>query len=336
MKYIEFDKDRELDLILMGRVAIDFNPIDYYKTLAESETYKKYLGGSPANIAVGLARLGKKIGFISKVSDDRFGDFVVDYFKNEGIDTSYISRAKNGEKLGLTFTEILNKEESSILMYRNMAADLSLDVEDVNEDYIKKAKALLISGTALASSPSREACLKALQFAKNTSTPVIFDIDYREYNWANKDEIAIYYSIVARDSDIIIGSRQEYDLTQSLIKTGLNDSETAALWEKAKIVIIKHGKKGSTAYTKDGLSFSIKPFPVEALKSFGGGDGYASAFIYALMEGYDIQKALELGSASASMLVSSHGCSADMPRIEDIIEFIKVEKQKYGESVSKA
>lgn len=54
------------------------------------------------------------------------------------------------------------------------------------------------------------------------------------------------------------------------------------------------------------------------------------------MEGYDIQKALELGSASASMLVSSHGCSADMPRIEDIIEFIKVEKQKYGESVSKA
>ena len=336
MKYIEFDKDRELDLILMGRVAIDFNPIDYYKTLAESETYKKYLGGSPANIAVGLARLGKKIGFISKVSDDRFGDFVVDYFKNEGIDTSYISRAKNGEKLGLTFTEILNKEESSILMYRNMAADLSLDVEDVNEDYIKKAKALLISGTALASSPSREACLKALQFAKNTSTPVIFDIDYREYNWVNKDEIAIYYSIVARDSDIIIGSRQEYDLTQSLIKTGLNDSETAVLWEKAKIVIIKHGKKGSTAYTKDGLSFSIKPFPVEALKSFGGGDGYASAFIYALMEGYDIQRALELGSASASMLVSSHGCSADMPRIEDIIEFIKVEKQKYGESVSKA
>ena len=256
MKYIEFDKGREFDLILMGRVTIDLNPMDYYKTLAESETYKKYLGGSPANIAVGLARLGKKVGFISRVSDDRFGDFVVDYFKKEGVDTKYISRAKNGEKLGLTFTEILSKEESSILMYRNMAADLSLDVSDVSEDYIKRAKALLISGTALASSPSREACLKALQFAKNTNTPVIFDIDYREYNWKNLDETAIYYSIVARDSDIILGSREEYDLTESLIKKGLSDSESAALWEKAKIVIIKHGKKGSTAYTKDGLSFS--------------------------------------------------------------------------------
>jgi 5-dehydro-2-deoxygluconokinase len=336
VKYIEFDKEREFDLILMGRVTIDLNPIDYYKTLAESETYKKYLGGSPANIAVGLARLGKKVGFISRVSDDIFGDFVVDYFKKEGVDTQYISRAKNGEKLGLTFTEILSKEESSILMYRNMAADLSLDVSDVSEDYIKRAKALLISGTALASSPSREACLKALQFAKNTNTPVIFDIDYREYNWKNLDETAIYYSIVARDSDIILGSREEYDLTESLIKKGLSDSESAALWEKAKIVIIKHGKKGSTAYTKDGSSFSIKPFPVEALKSFGGGDGYASAFIYALMEGYDIHDALELGSASASMLVSSHGCSADMPKIEAIKEFIKMEKEKYGESVSKA
>lgn len=336
MKYVEFDQSREFDLILMGRVAIDFNPIDYFKTLAESQTYKKYVGGSPANIAVGMARLGKKIGFIARVSDDRFGEYVVDYFKKEGIDTSAIAKAKNGEKLGLTFTEILSPDESSILMYRNMAADLSLEPEDVTEEYIKRGKALLISGTALCQSPSREACLKALQFAKNTNTPVIFDIDYREYNWKSRDEIAIYYSIVARDSAIILGSKEEYELTQSLIKPGLSDEESAALWENAKIVIIKHGKKGSTAYTKDGQSYSIKPFPVKALKSFGGGDGYASAFLYAIMEGYEMHDALELGSASASMLVSSHGCSEDMPSVDAIKAFIKEKKAEYGESVSRA
>lgn len=335
MKYVEFDQSREFDLILMGRVAIDFNPVDYFKTLAESQTYKKYVGGSPANIAVGMARLGKKIGFIARVSDDRFGEYVVDYFKKEGIDTSAIVKAENGEKIGLTFTEILSPEESSILMYRNMAADLSLEPKDVREEYIKRGKALLISGTALCQSPSREACLKALQFAKNTDTPVIFDIDYREYNWKNKDEIAIYYSIVARDSAIILGSKEEYELTQSLIKPGLSDEDTAALWENAKIVIVKHGKKGSTAYTKDGQSYSIKPFPVKALKSFGGGDGYASAFLYAIMEGYDMHDALELGSASASMLVSSHGCSEDMPSVEAIKEFIREKKAEHGESVSR-
>lgn len=75
----------------------------------------------------------------------------------------------------------------------------------------------------------------------------------------------------------------------------------------------KHGKSGSTAYTGDGKSYSIRPFPVEALKGFGGGDGYASSFLYGLFQGYEIMDCLELGSASASMLVASHGCSADMP-----------------------
>ena len=107
------------------------------KPLSESSNFNKYVGGSPANIAVGLSRLGKKAGFIGKVSDDQFGDYVVNYFKNDGIDTSHITRCKNGENLGLTFTEIKSETESSITMYRNEAADLKLDVADIDEEYIK-------------------------------------------------------------------------------------------------------------------------------------------------------------------------------------------------------
>ncbi len=287
MKYIEFDNTKEFDLILLGRVAVDLNPVDYYCPLNESTTFKRYLGGSPANIAVGLSRLGKKCGFFARVSDDQLGTFVTDYFKKEGIDTSHIVRCENGEKIGLTFTEIKSETESSIVMYRNEAADLKLTVDDIDEDYIKRGKAVLISGTALAESPSREAALKAVALAKRNNIPIIFDIDYRAYNWKNEDEIAIYYSAVAREADIILGSREEYDLTQKLIKEGMNDIETAKYWhnQNAKIVIIKHGKEGSTAYTNDGESFSIKPFPIKLLKSFGGGDGYASAFLYGIFEG---------------------------------------------------
>ena len=141
-----------------------------------------------------------KAGFIGKVSDDQFGDFVTDYFNEHNIDTSHITRCTNGEKLGLTFTEMLSSTESSILMYRNCIADLQLSVDDIDEDYIASGKALLISGTALAESPSREAVLKAVMLAKKTKTPIIFDIDYREYNWKNDDEISIYYSIVAKEA----------------------------------------------------------------------------------------------------------------------------------------
>ena len=337
MKYIEFDNSKEYDLILLGRVAVDLNPVDYYCPLNESTTFKRYLGGSPANIAVGLARLGKKVGFFARVSDDQLGKFVTDYFENEGIDTSHIVKCENGEKIGLTFTEIKSETESSIVMYRNMAADLKLDVCDIDEEYIKKGKAILISGTALAESPSREAALKAVALAKRNNIPIIFDIDYRAYNWKNEDEIAIYYSAVAKDADIILGSREEYDLTQKLIKPDMDDIETAKYWhnQNAKIVIIKHGKQGSTAYTDSGESFSIKPFPIKLLKSFGGGDGYASAFLYGLFEGWEIIDCLEFGSASASMLIASHACSQDMPTVEAVKDFIKKEKEEYGEMIAR-
>lgn len=337
MKYIEFDNSKEFDLILLGRVAVDLNPVDYYCPLNESTTFKRYLGGSPANIAVGLARLGKKCGFFARVSDDQLGTFVTDYFDNEGIDTSHIKRCENGEKIGLTFTEIKSETESSIVMYRNEAADLKLDVEDIDEDYINRAKAILISGTALAESPSREAALKAVALAKKNGVPIIFDIDYRAYNWKNSDEIAIYYSSVAREADIILGSREEYDLTEKFIKVGMTDKETAAYWhsQNAKIVIIKHGKEGSTAYTNDGESFSIKPFPVKLLKSFGGGDGYASAFLYGIFEGWEIIDALEFGSASAAMLVASHACSQDMPTVDAVKKFIADEKAEYGDMIAR-
>lgn len=343
MNYIEFDNKRPLDLILLGRVAIDFNPAyndqvkEEFKPLKQVHMFEKYVGGSPANIAVGVTHHGMKAGFIGKVSDDQFGDFVTEYFQEKGIDTSHITRCINGEKLGLTFTEMLSPKDSAILMYRNCVADLKLHVDDIDEAYIKQAKAILISGTALAESPSREAALKAVMLAKRNDTKVIFDIDYREYNWKNEDEIAIYYSMVAKEATIIMGSREEFDFTERLIKPGMADEESAAFWMSycAKIVVIKHGMKGSTAYTCDGQSFRIKPFPVEARKGFGGGDGYGSGFLYGLYQGWEIIDCLEFGSAEASMMVRSNNCSDSLPDTEAVHAFIKQEKETFGELIAR-
>ena len=74
---------------------------------------RNFVGGSPANIAVGVTKHGLKAGFIGKVSDDQFGEYVVDYFDERGIDTSQITKCTNGEKLGLTFTEMLSPKEAA-------------------------------------------------------------------------------------------------------------------------------------------------------------------------------------------------------------------------------
>ncbi len=344
MAYLTFDQSRPFDLILLGRVAIDFNPAwsdevkEDFKPLKNVHYFEKYVGGSPANIACGVTKHGLKAGFFAKVSDDQFGDYVIDYFNERGIDTSHITRCTGGEKLGLTFTEMLSPSESSILMYRNCIADLQLSVDDIDEDYIARAKAILISGTSLAESPSREAALKAVMLARKTDTKIIFDIDYRAYNWKNADEISIYYSAVAREADIIMGSREEFDLTEKLIRPGMTDEESAAYWQacRAKIVVIKHGMQGSTAYTCDGQKFSIKPFPVKARKGFGGGDGYGSAFLFGLFSGWDIIDCLEFGSAEASMMVRANNCSDALPGTEEVKEFIRMEKEQYGEMIARA
>ena len=338
MAYLTFDPSRKFDVIPLGRAAIDFNPVDINQPLEKCQTFRKYLGGSPANIAVGLARLGKKVGFIGKVSDDQFGKYIKDFFVRDGIDISNIALARAGISLGLAFTEILSPSESSILMCRTLAADLQLDVGDIDADYIASAKILLISGTALAESPSREAALKAMELARKHGTVVAFDIDYRPYNWKNADEIAIYYSLVGRNSSLILGSREEYDRMEHLmVEAPGSDAQCAARWLGFgnRIVVIKHGKDGSTAFTADGNNYRIRPFPVTAAKSTGGGDGYASALLYGLLEGWDIVDTLEFASASASMLVAAPSCADAMPSVDAIRAFIKAKKAEYGEAITR-
>ena len=123
-------------------------------------------------------------------------------------------------KLGLTFTEMLSSKESNILMYRNCIADLQLHVDDIDEDYIRRDQ----SHPDLRNRSGRKSFQGSGHQSRNAGKEkpdqVIFDIDYRAYNWKNSEEISIYYSIVAKEADIIMGSREEFDLTEKLIKPG--------------------------------------------------------------------------------------------------------------------
>lgn len=338
MSIFSFDMQRPLDIIALGRIAIDFNPEEYFKPWAECGSFKKYVGGSPANIAVGAARLGKKVGFIGCVSNDTMGVYCSDFLKKENVDISHIYTAQHGESMPLAFTQVPSPEESSLVMYRNGAADLALTAAQVETEYVGSARMVVISGTALAASPSREAALKAALLARNAGTVVVFDIDYRGYTWESMEETAVYYTLMGKMADIIMGSRQEYDIMDAIFAPGLEDEQTAERWmnENAKIVVIKHGKQGSDAYTGEGERYHIRPFPVEAMKGFGGGDGYASSFLCALLDGLPVIDCLERGSASAAMLVASHGCSSFMPDREALELFIQEKKRQYGEMIARS
>lgn len=326
MNNITFPENRELDFIAIGRLGVDLNANEIHRPMEETVTFTKYLGGSPANITVAMSRLDMKTGFIGRVADDQLGRFITNYLKENNIDTSSVVKDTSGAKTGLAFTEIKSPTDCSILMYREDAVDLRLEVADVKEEYIKNAKCLMVSGTALAASPSREAVFAAIELARKNGTVVFFDIDYRPYTWKSVEETAIYYSLCAEKCDVILGTREEFDMLEMISNPGNKDDKvTAQKWfdYNAKIVVIKHGKDGSFAYTKDGEKVEGAVFPVTPVKTFGAGDSYAGGFVYGLMKGYHPSKAMELGAASAAIVVSSHSCSDAMPTLNQIEEFIE-------------
>ncbi|MBM5605210.1 5-dehydro-2-deoxygluconokinase [Listeria seeligeri] len=310
--------ERKLDLITVGRACIDLNAVEYNRPMEETMTFSKYVGGSPANIAIGTAKLGLKVGFIGKISADQHGRFIEKYMRDLAIDTTGMVQDTEGRKVGLAFTEIKSPDECSILMYRENVADLYLEPAEISEDYIKDARVLLVSGTALAQSPSREAILKAVHLARKNDVVVAFELDYRPYTWKNEAETAVYYSLVAEQSDIIIGTRDEFDMMEN--QAGGNNEVTKVnlFQHQAEIVVIKHGVEGSYAYTKAGEIFQAKAYKTQVLKTFGAGDSYASAFLYGLFSGENIETALKYGSAAASIVVSKHSSSDAMPTAAEI------------------
>ncbi|MGT2715654.1 5-dehydro-2-deoxygluconokinase [Streptococcus respiraculi] len=312
-------------LIALGRACIDLNAVDYNQPMEETMTFQKYVGGSPANIAIGLAKLGESVGFIGKVSDDQHGRFIRDFMSRSGVDVSQMIFDSVGHKSGLAFTEIKSPTECSILMYREDVADLYLEATEVSESYIRQTKYLLVSGTALSQSPSREAVLRAVEIAQSNGVPVIFELDYRPYTWKSLAETAVYYQLVAQKSTIVIGTRDEFDILENR-KGGDNETTVNSLFGYSpELIVIKHGVDGSYAYEKNGKVTRGYAYKANVLKTFGAGDSYAAAFIYALLNEKGIEAALQYASAASAIVVSRHSSSEAMPTVQEIEDVIRTQ-----------
>lgn len=320
--------ENKKDIVAIGRAAIDLNAVEINRPMEETETFRKYVGGSPVNISIGASKLGLNVGLIANVSDDQHGNYITDYLNQLGVDTSQVHIDENGHKTGLTFTEIKSPNESNIVMYREEVADLYLAPEHVSEEYIKGSEYLLISGTALAQSPSREAVLKALSIAKANEVKVVFEIDYRPYTWKTAEETSIYYELVAQQADIVIGTRDEYDMIHRFVEQTDEEISQTLFSYQPDLVIIKHGIQGSKAYTKAGDYYEGKAFKAKVIKTFGAGDSYAAAFLYALIKGKAVDEALKYGAASAAIVVSSHSSSEAMPTSEMLENFIEEQENQ--------
>ena len=324
MSGLVIQHQRPIDAICLGRAGVDLYAREADTDMLEVSGFDKYVGGSPANIAVALAKLGAKAGIISCVSDDGLGRYVSHYLDQQGVDLRGMQVLGGGTRTSLAVTE-MKASDCEVVIYRNNAADLSLDITHIDKDYIADAKALLVTGTALSRSPSREATLQAISYAREAGTIVVLDVDYRAYSWSSAEESALYYQMAAAQADILIGNREEFDVLETLLDPGNADDDRSAdrfLSGATQVVVIKAGELGSKVYTRWGKQFAQGIFPVKVKKPFGSGDSFAGALLYALLNGLGLEQGVKMGSAAAAINVSGDSCTEAMPTLAELEAFI--------------
>ncbi len=329
MSKINFDLSRPINIIVAGRAGIDLNTIDISCAFKDNRGYTKTVGGSPANIVQGLAKLGVKVGFIGKISDNGMGEYIKETFEDANVDTNGIVFDKTGAPNCVAITFIKTPVDCGSFFYRNGTADLLLEPSEISQDYIKNAAAVLLSGTAFSQSPSREAMFTIIEYAKMYKTKVIIDIDYRPFGWKSPEETAIYYNLALASCDIIIGNREEFNAVEYLTMRDNRDNDKSAkalLNSNASLVIIKDGEKGSIAFTKDKEPIRCGIIKTKALKTFGSGDAFAAGLLYGLFNDMELIDAMKFGSACGSMALKTVSCADGLPKYKQVISYMTENK----------
>jgi 5-dehydro-2-deoxygluconokinase len=292
---------------------------DSFGPMYDVLTFTKYVGGSPTNTAVQMAKMGLDVGFIGKVSQDPVGVYVRHFVESFGIDVSHmIFDSDPNTRQSLAIAEQLEKGGVTTVFYRNDIADLHLAMEDVDEAYIAQFKALLVSGTSLCRSPAREAVFTAIEYAKRNNVRVIFDFDHRDMAWKSLDEASLYYWLVAQKADVIFSTREESDVMERIVLPNNRDDAKSArllLGHDPKLVCIKRGSDGSMVFTKDGNCYKGGIYPARLYKVLGAGDSFAGSFISRVSRGRPVEEAIRYGAASAALTISGRDCSASMPTL---------------------
>ncbi|MFF8897542.1 5-dehydro-2-deoxygluconokinase [Streptomyces lydicus] len=322
------------DLITMGRIGVDLYPLQTGVSLAQVETFGKFLGGSAANVAVAAARLGRRSAVISRTGRDPFGDYLHQALREFGVDDRWVTPV-DGLPTPVTFCEIFPPDDFPLYFYRRpKAPDLVIHPEELDREAIAAARIFWITGTGLCEEPSRGATLAALE-ARAKAGPTVFDLDWRPMFWggeggASKDGGASgaaaratarpCYEAALRYATVAVGNVDEAE-----VATGLRDPKACAhalLERGVELAVIKQGPKGVLAVHRDGRVAEVPPTPVEVVNGLGAGDAFGGALCHGLLAGWDLEPMMRYANAAGALVASRLACSSAMPTVDEVGGFL--------------
>ncbi|MCQ9124206.1 bifunctional 5-dehydro-2-deoxygluconokinase/5-dehydro-2-deoxyphosphogluconate aldolase [Rodentibacter caecimuris] len=336
MKEIE----KKLDLICLGRVAVDFYAQQIGARLEDASSFSKYLGGSSGNVAYGTAVQGVKSSMLARVGDEHMGRFLREELQRVGVDTSHLITDK--ERLtALVILGIKDQDTFPLIFYRENCADMAITKNDFDEAYIASAKALAITGTHLSHPKTREAVLTALEYAGRNNTKRLLDIDYRPVLWGLTslgdgetrfiDSEAVTKSLqeVLHHFDVLVGTEEEFHIAGGSTDT-LTALKNIRRFTQA-VLVCKRGSLGCSVFEGDipndldgGLN--VYGVRVEVLNVLGAGDAFMSGLIRGYINNEGWEQSCRYANACGALVVSRHGCAPAMPTKVELDNYLAREK----------
>ena len=326
------------DLITMGRSSIDLYANDVGAPFVEIKSFAAYVGGSPTNIAVGGQRLGLRTSVLTAVGEDPVGDFILNFLKQEGVETKFIPR-KPGRRTSAVVLGIEPPDKFPLVYYRDNCADNQLSIDDVLNTPIQNCRIFEFSGTGLAQEPSRSANLFAAEQAKAAGATVVLDLDFRPNQWHDARAFGTVVRSVLPLVDIVLGTEDEAkavtladpaqvrvehsQISGARVAGDVNAAVKAIQRHGPKLVVVKRGERGATLFEAGQPMRDVPGFPVEVYNVLGAGDAFAAGFIYGLVKKWDYYKAARMGNAGGAIVVTRHGCANFMAYEKEALSFVE-------------
>ena len=302
----------DLDLITMGRVGVDLYPEQIGVPLAEVRTFAKSLGGSPTNVAVGAARLGRRAAVITKVGDDGFGAYVRQALGEFGVDARWVGTHPT-LRTPLVFCEVFPPDRFPLLFYREpKAPDMEIERDELDLSAIARAPLFWTTGTGLSDEPSRSATLAALDAARGIR---VHDLDHRPSLWPSGDVARGWAREAVRRATVVVGNIDEVEMA-----TGERDPDRAAdalLALGPELAVVKLGGDGAMARTRSETA-SAPAIPVEVLCGLGAGDAFGGALCHGLLAKWDLGRTLAFANAAGAIVATRLACADAMPTVDEV------------------
>ncbi len=305
-----------LDILAIGESLIELSSRE---SLTFTESFDKYYGGDVLNTAVAAARLGSRVGFITKVGNDYFKDFLMDSWQAENLDISNVKIVDSYNGVYIISRQPDGKKE--LMYYRKKSAATMITTDDISEDIIEKASIIYTTGiTQSLSSSARSAVKKAFSIAGEKECMVAYDPNYIDRTWDIEEAKEAMEEVIEYVDIIILSNVHD---AEKLLDISSPDKIIKCFWDRGvSMVAVKMGQAGCVIGYNGEIS-SIPRRDVVMVDPTGAGDTFNGGFLHGISKGYTPFEAAKLASIVASEQTKGLGAIKSIPYKDQVFAEFK-------------